>query len=78
MPYVTSIERIGREQGRNEGLIKGCLRGIEVALRLKFGERGLLLLPEIRQIENPEKLEAILDAVETAASPEELRCLWTD
>ncbi len=78
MPYVTSIERLGREEGLSQGLSQGRFEGIEVVLRLRFGERGLLLLPEIRKIENPEKLEAILHTVETAASPEELRRFWAD
>jgi hypothetical protein len=68
--YVTTMESLARETG--------LIKGIEVALRLKFGERGMALPPEIRQLEGPEKLETILDAVETAASPEELRRLWAD
>ena len=42
---------------------------------MKFGKSGLL--PEISQIDDVEKLQAILHAVETAASPEDLRGLWT-
>ncbi|MEI8374998.1 MAG: cytosolic protein [Planctomycetota bacterium] len=78
MPYVTTLERLGIEKGLSQGRNEGRNEGIEVALRLKFGEKGTQLLSEIRQIENSEKLEAILHAVETAASPEELRRLWTD
>ena len=76
MPYVTTLERLGIEKGLSQGRNEGRNEGIEVALRLKFGEKGTQLLSEIRQIENSEKLEAILHAVETAASPEELRRLW--
>jgi len=80
MSNVTTIESLGREEGLSQGLslglTKGRLDGIEVALRIKFGEKGMRLLPEIRQIENEEKLEAILHAVESAVSPEELRQLW--
>jgi hypothetical protein len=68
MPYITSVERIGMK--------KGLLKGIEVSLTVKFGAAGLELLPEIRQLEDHAKLEAVLEAIETAASPEELRQVW--
>ncbi len=81
MPFITTPERIGREEGRAEGraegLSKGLINGIEVVLELKFGEVGLRLLPEIRAIADEAKLEAILGAIRTAASPEDLRRVWT-
>ena len=33
-------------------------------------------MPEIREIEENEKLEAILHAIETAVSPEDLSRIW--
>ncbi len=69
MPFISSPERYGLRQGLTQG--------IEGMLRLKFGEPGLKLMPEIRQIKNHEKLKAILDAVEAAASLEDLRRVWT-
>jgi hypothetical protein len=77
MPFITTPERIGREEGLSEGLSQGRLEGIEVCLKLKFGEEGLRLMPEIREIHDQEKLEAILQAIETVASPENLRRMWT-
>ena len=83
MPFMTTPERIGREEGEGltEGLTKGrtegLIKGIEVALELKFGEAGLRLMPEIRAIEDEAKLEAVLRAVRTAAGPEDLRRVWT-
>ncbi len=68
MPYITDTERVWR----GEGL---CL-GIESLLRVRFGEEGLTLMPEIREIYEDAKLEAILKALETAASPDEVRRLW--
>ena len=68
MPFITTPERYGRAEGRSEG--------IEVALRLKFGASALRLMPEIRAIEDLDKLETILHAIETAASPEDLRRIW--
>jgi hypothetical protein len=49
-----------------------------VALRIKFGEEGIRLMPEIQEIDEQEKLDAILTAIEAAASPQELRRMWTD
>jgi hypothetical protein len=69
MPYVTSIERLGRCDGL-------CL-GIETVLRMRFGEAGLKLMPEIREIYEDDKLAAILKALETAANPDEVRRLWS-
>jgi len=84
MPFITTPERIGREEGLTEGLAKGLTEGraegrtegIEVALELKFGEAGLRLMPEIRAIADEAKLESVLRAIRTAASPEDLRRVW--
>ena len=102
MPYMTTPERIAREEGLSEGLSQGrsqglseglsqglseglsqglsqgLTKGIEVALKVKFGEEGLRLLPEVREIEDQERLEAILVAIPTATGPDELRQIWTD
>jgi hypothetical protein len=69
MPYITSIERLGRREG--------MCKGIESMLRRLFGEAGLKLMPEIREIHEEEKLEAILKTLETANSPDEVRRLWS-
>ncbi len=68
MPYVTSIERFG--------IRKGLCKGIEAFLRVRFGDEGLKLMPEIQAIHEEEKLEAILKALETATSLNEVRRLW--
>lgn len=74
MPFITTPQRIGRQEGRQEALVEG----IAVALELKFGEAGLGLLPEVRKIENVEKLLAVLKAIRTAASPDDLRRMWSE
>ncbi len=68
MPYVVSIERVTR--------CEILRKGIKVALKVKFGEEGIKLMPEIEDIHESDQLESILEALETAASPEELRRLW--
>ena len=68
MPFITTPEKVGRREG--------LLRGIRPLLKMKFGEAGLKLLPEIEHIYEYEKLEAIVDAIETAGTPEDLRKVW--
>lgn len=69
MPFITSIERLA--MGR------GLRKGIEAMLRRCFGDAGLRLMPEIEAIHDEEKLQAILTALETAGSPDEVRRLWS-
>jgi hypothetical protein len=76
MPFITSVERVAREEGRQEGRREELLAGLEVALELKFGAAGLALLPEIKQIAQVDRLKAIQQALRGAATPEELRRLW--
>ncbi len=69
MPYVTSIERVERRMGMREG--------IEGLLQLRFGEEGLKLMPEINEIHEEETLRAIIKALATAATLDEVRRLWS-
>jgi hypothetical protein len=69
MPFITTPERVG--------IRKGMRMGIESLLKVRFGEEGLKLMPEIHEVHEQELLEAILKALETAASPEEVRRLWS-
>ena len=66
---MTIFERVGLEQG--------LLQGIEVCLKLKFSAEGLELMPELRELQDHELLGAVLDAIQAAASPDELRRVWT-
>jgi len=88
-PYITSVERIGFQRGKEEGLQEGIqkgiqrgirqglLRGIKMGLRLRFGAEGLRLLPEIYEIEDVDVLEAIQDGLETVKTIEELRRIYS-
>jgi hypothetical protein len=69
MPYVTSIERVARRAGLREG--------IESLLRVRFGEAGLQLMPEICDIHDEDQLRTVLKALETAAALDEVRRLWS-
>jgi hypothetical protein len=69
MPFITIVDRIFLE--------KYLLQGLEVSLKLKFGVEGLELMPELREIQDHELLSRILNAIESAASPDDLRRVWT-
>jgi hypothetical protein len=71
VPYITTPERIGMEKG----LAQGRIEAIETLLKLRFREAGLELMPEIRQIDDVEKLAAILHEAETVGRPDDLRKL---
>jgi len=70
MPFVSTPEFVGLRNGR--------LEGIEALLKLKFGEPGLALMPEIRKVYENEKLAEILRGVETVETLEDLRRIWRD
>ena len=66
----------GLQQGEQRGLQQGLLSGIRVALKLKYGPAGSVLLPEIYQIKDVALLQAVQDWIEVANTPEELRRLY--
>lgn len=73
MPYITSIERLATRKGIKQGL----LEAIELGLRLKFGDEGLEILPEISEIQDVEQLKAIIGGLLTTVSTlSELRQLY--
>jgi hypothetical protein len=68
----------GRHEGRQEGIVNGLLEGIELAIEVKFGAQGLVLLPLIQRIEAPEKLKAVKEGVRMAKDLPELKALIVD
>ena len=72
MQYVTSVERFGIEKGKLEALLKG----IALGLKLKFGEPGQDLFPEIESIQDVSLLEAILEGIDTASTVSQLRQIY--
>lgn len=77
MPYVTSIERLAREEGRAEGReetrLETFLDGLAFALELKFGSAGAAFAVELQSITDWSKLHAVREALKTAKSVDELR-----
>jgi hypothetical protein len=81
MPYVSTWERWAMEKGKAEGEAKGkaegkaegLREGIALGLRLKFGQAGVDMMPEVRQVNDPEVLQRIHNAIEPAATLEDVR-----
>jgi len=69
MPFITTPQKVGHRNG--------LLEGIHSLLKVRFGEAGLQLLPEVERVYELEKLQAVLHALETVDTPEELRKVWT-
>ncbi len=76
MPYVTSIERLAKEKGHEEGWKKGLKRGIRAVLESRFGDAGLRLMDEIESLHDGDVLETILDQANRVSSPEQVRECW--
>jgi hypothetical protein len=58
------------------GVERGLRKGIEVLLKFRFGDDGLKLMPEIRELHSEERLTAILEALPTVAGADDVRRLW--
>jgi hypothetical protein len=65
MPFITTPERIG--------IKKGILQAIETALRVRFGEGSLRLMPQIQGLDYAEQMTALLETILKADSLEEVR-----
>jgi hypothetical protein len=65
MPFISTPEWVG--------FCRGLRKGIEGFLKFRFGVSGLQLMPEIREIRDEDQLDAILNALQTGASLDEVR-----
>jgi hypothetical protein len=69
MPFVSTPEYVWT--------CRGLRRGIQSLLKVRFGDEGLKLMPEIQTVYEQDKLIAILEALETAATLDEVRRIWS-
>jgi hypothetical protein len=70
MPYVTSIERLARKEGREEGRAEGLQEAIVLALQARFGPRARKLLPQVRALQDTKALRSLARAAVRAESLE--------
>jgi hypothetical protein len=73
MPYVTSIERLALEKGRQQGQREELLEGITKALETRFGAAGKRLVPKVRALTALDKLRALRRVAWTAETLDEVK-----
>lgn len=56
MPYVTSIERLGRQEGLQEGRIEAAREAIHEALSVRFGPLPANVTEAVRAVSDPLQL----------------------
>jgi hypothetical protein len=71
MPYVTSVERLARAEGREEGMVDA----IAVVLETKFGRAGKRLLPRVRAMRDVEKLRTLTRTLLVADTLDEVKAV---
>jgi hypothetical protein len=67
---------VGEQRGEQRGERKGLFDGITLGLELKWGGKGLRLLPEIGRSEDVYLLRAIQEGLKRVSTPEELRQIY--
>jgi hypothetical protein len=58
--YITSVERIARQEGISEGVIRKSQEVVIEVLELRFSELPSALVEKINQIEDPDLLKTLL------------------
>jgi hypothetical protein len=76
MRYVSSIERLAKEEGFERGQEKmrvPLLASLKLNLDLKFGKKGPDLMPILSQLKSAEELIVFQDRLKTAKTASELK-----
>ena len=67
VPYLSSIERLAKQEGRKEGLEERArevrLWCIQLHLRQKFGSAGTRTMAKVKLIDNLPRLRSLSDAL---------------
>jgi hypothetical protein len=71
MPYVTSVERLARQEGRDEGLAEGLQKGVLALLRLRFDTVGAKVARKVRSVHDVKRLEAVMRTATDAKTIDE-------
>ena len=75
IPYVTSVERIGRQRGREEGILENAREAVMDILEVRFEQVPKFLENQIQEIEDPNRLKSLLRQAIQVASLEEFESL---
>jgi len=67
MPYVSSIERIAKQDGREEGVFTGIRQAIDLALESHYtADNNVTLKAQIDQLQQAEQLQSVLQTLISA------------
>jgi len=72
MPYVTSIERLGRQEGMHEGERRATQEAVTEILRTRFAAVPPAIVEALGRIEDLGTLRSLLRRAITIERPEEL------
>jgi hypothetical protein len=73
---MTLAEKI-RDEGIQQGVQQGLLEGIEALLEIKFGKRGLKLVPAIGKILDTDRLRRIKEAIKVSREVQDVEnVIW--
>jgi len=79
MPYVTSIERLARQEGREEGREEGRMHGLQEAISMeleeRFGAGGVRLMSRVRKIRSADELRVLAKGLKKAGTLADARAL---
>ena len=70
--------QLGIQQGVQQGIQQGVQQGIQLGVEIKFGSKGLTLMPDIRRIQDIKVLNTIHNGLKFVNSPEELRGIYRE
>ncbi|HEV8059128.1 MAG TPA: hypothetical protein VGP68_04625 [Gemmataceae bacterium] len=73
MPYVTSIERLAKEEGREEGARTELVATIRTLLKAKFGSAPSPVMARVRVIKELPRLRTLQRAIIEAESLQAFR-----
>lgn len=73
MPYITSVERIGMEKGRQEGRKETLVEAIAMDVELKFPDQTAEIMKRVQELDDVDALRAALKAIKTAKTADEFR-----
>jgi hypothetical protein len=77
MPEIWTFERLAREDGVKEGRVEGeglgLREAIRVALKLRFGPKGLALIPRIEKVHDVTRLRHLVKAAEKVPTLEDFK-----
>ncbi len=73
MPYITSVERIGMEKGREQGRKEMLVEAIGIDVEWKFPEQAGEIMKLVQALDDVDALRASLKAVKTIQTADEFR-----